>query len=1114
MNHTIAGWLRWLALSTRNPQPSTCFAQGSAFSYQGRLNDKGSPANALCDLRFQVWVEILKIHGRGRGFVSAAGQLWTRMARTTALWGFGLLLASSCPSALAWILPIVSSGEQHVLAMKYDGTVWAWGYSSSGGLGDYNMSPHKLNTPTAVKALIGTPSSVVAGWDCSFALFPDGTVLDWGDNTFGQLGDNTTSSRAMTMPVKNEQGNAPLMHVTRVTAGGYVSAGHLFALALLDDGTVMAWGDNSFNQLGDGTTTDRHLPVHVLSGPGNNFGNVADIAGGGVFSVARDAAGGVWVWGTFNSAYYTYPTKWSGLPNPAIAVAAGSSLIVVLDSNHDVWAWGSDRNGQLGNGTTTGALSFTPTKITAPSDFIHNIHAISVGRGSGHVLAIDMKGQAWAWGSGSSGELGNGSWSDSSIPVKVSSLSGISEVVAGGDYEQEVSFAIESSGRVWTWGCNINYELGLNLPEESNRNIPCVIPGFAVRSIRVPPAWIAVLIRSRTGLLMAVGDNSHGQAGDGGTDQHLIPGLVSGPGGVGRLSDIIDNAGGASHSVALKSDGTVWAWGDNSKGQLGNRSNTDSHVPVQVLGLGSALSVGAGDRHTVAVGSGGTVWAWGYNVFGELGNGTANDSTLPVQVSGLAGVSEVAVGSHFNVARKADGTVWAWGDNGYGQLGNGTTTGSPTPTQVGGLSNVTAIAAGYYHAAALRSDGTVWGWGSDLYGQLGISGKQSTTPIQVSGLSNVVAVAAGAGHTAALKSDGTVWAWGLNGNGQLGDGTTASRSSPGQVSNLAGVVAIGAGAGAQFTMAATADGAFHAWGANTYGQLGDGTTTDRPVPTAVSGLTPGAFRITSSQVVAKTNLVLNFNSTVGESYFLQCATNLAPGALTTVADGIAGTSLPVLVTNSVSGLVARQFARVGYLSQYIPVAQGLVGYYQFDGDVIDASAYGNQGAATGVDYELGVHGSAGYFSGNSNSFVRVPESSSLMITGALTIAAWVRPGQVSGLNPIVEKDYNFQGYNLYVIGGGLQMRVCNSALTAGTVPVNVWTHVAGVYTGSTILLYVNGALVGSTAAGPLTNCSKDMYLGRWGPPGTGRYFIGLIDGVRIYHRALSAAEIAQIAAGE
>jgi RHS repeat-associated protein len=306
--------------------------------------------------------------------------------------------------------------------------------------------------------------------------------------------------------------------------------------------------------------------------------------------------------------------------------------------------------------------------------------------------------------------------------------------------------------------------------------------------------------------------------------------------------------GGVAHSIAVRGDGTVWAWGNNSYGQLGTGNTTSSTTPIQVNGLSGASGVAAGDYHSLSLKGDGTVWAWGYNAYGQLGNGTTSNSTKPVQVSGLSGATGIAAGNYHSLVLKADGTVWDWGLNNAGQLGNGTATGSTKPVQVSNLSGVVAVAAGGMpgyagHSLALKGDGTVWAWGYNKHGQLGNgSTAASTVPVQVKNLSAVIAIAANGDNSYALKSDGTVWAWGDAGYGQLGNTSVIGSISSVPVKvNISGVAKIGAGA--THVLAIESDGSAWAWGNNNTGQLGDGGSCGKTCtnPVQVSGLSGAAF---------------------------------------------------------------------------------------------------------------------------------------------------------------------------------------------------------------------------------------------------------------------------------
>ena len=325
---------------------------------------------------------------------------------------------------------------------------------------------------------------------------------------------------------------------------------------------------------------------------------------------------------------------------------------------------------------------------------------------------------------------------------------------------------------------------------------------------------------------------------------------------------------GGDYTVVLKEDGTVWAWGRNSNGRLGDGHNVQvSNIPIQAIGLENIRSVSTGGAHTVVLKNNGTVWSWGYNHYGQLGDGTNDGGYIPVQAKGLDDVVAISSYSSHTVALKRDGTVWTWGRNVCGQLGDGTNEDRNTPVQVKGLNNIIAISAGEGHTIALKEDGSVWTWGNNGSGQLGdgtnedrnipaevkglnnvkaISAGRSSvilkgdgtvwhlgyyieTPYSnIEGLNNIVAISTGRTHTIALKGDGTAMAYGGNYAGQLGDGTYVSSGTPVQVKGLNNIVAVSAGS--SHTIALTKDGAVWAWGANDYGQLGSGNYQHSNIP--------------------------------------------------------------------------------------------------------------------------------------------------------------------------------------------------------------------------------------------------------------------------------------------
>ena len=309
------------------------------------------------------------------------------------------------------------------------------------------------------------------------------------------------------------------------------------------------------------------------------------------------------------------------------------------------------------------------------------------------------------------------------------------------------------------------------------------------------------------------------------------------------------------HTCARKSDGTAWCWGLNDHGQIGTGDLLPQLLPIQVASLGTSVAqIAAGGWHSCALKTDGTLWCWGRNDLGQLGDGTPTERLLPVQVAQLGNeVAEVRAGYQHTCARKIDGTVWCWGWNIYGALGDGTNDGSVLPGQVSSLGNgVQSISAGAFHNCAIKTDQTVWCWGYGGNGQIGDGSKTDRlTAVQVTNLGGpATAVSAGNVHTCARRADATMWCWGNNDLGAIGDGSATTRPSPANVYTLSTHVATFA-AGDESTCAILDDSSLWCWGGNTYGELGDGTTTAKYAPTAVGGITDAAGVAIGWQICAR-----------------------------------------------------------------------------------------------------------------------------------------------------------------------------------------------------------------------------------------------------------------------
>ncbi len=660
---------------------------------------------------------------------------------------------------------------------------------------------------------------VAAGFSHTCALTTGGGVKCWGLNSFGELGDGTTIQRLTPVDVSG------------LTSGvSAIAAGSSHTCALTTSGGVKCWGSNVNGQLGDGTTTQHLTPVDVS---GLTSG-VSAIATGGGHACALTTGGGVKCWGSniegqLGDGTITdrlTPVDVSGLTSGVSAITSGFRHTCALTSG-GVKCWGRNSDGQLGDGTTTNRL--TPVDV---SGLTSGISAIAVG--NFHTCARTVGGGVKCWGRNSLAQLGDGTSTRRLTAVDVSGLtSGVSAIATGGGH----TCALTSTGGAKCWGDNSNGEIGDGTLTRAFTSVDVSGLTSGVSAIAAGNQHTCALIG---GGVKCWGRNSDAQLGDGTTSIRLtsvdVSGLTSGVSGVSSYS---------RHTCVFTAVGSVKCWGSNSRGQLGDGTTTLRRIAVDVSGLTSGVSgIATGSGHTCALTTGGGVKCWGGNVLGELGDGTTTQRLTPVDVSGLSiGVGAIAAGNFHTCARTVGG-VKCWGNNFSGQLGDGTTTNRLTPVHVSGLtSGVSAIAPGDSHTCALTGGG-VKCWGFNGNGQLGDgSTTNRLTPVDVSGLtSGVSAIAAGTSHTCALTTGGGLKCWGSNLIGQLGDGTTTDRLTPVDVSGLTSGVS-GIAAGAAYTCASTTGGGVKCWGSNFRGQLGDGTTTDRHTPVDVSGLTSGVSAI-------------------------------------------------------------------------------------------------------------------------------------------------------------------------------------------------------------------------------------------------------------------------------
>ncbi|EAR25417.1 hypothetical protein A20C1_04101 [marine actinobacterium PHSC20C1] len=380
-------------------------------------------------------------------------------------------------------------------------------------------------------------------------------------------------------------------------------------------------------------------------------------------------------------------------------------------------------------------------------------------------------------------------------------------------------------------------------PTAGGTTVSGVLPGVVFT--QVSAGINHSLAMGSDGNIYAWGYNSSGQLGNNSILNSSVPVLVSTPDGV----TFTQVSAGADHSLAVGSDGNAYAWGRNTDGRLGNGTSTGSSVPLLVsagaVPSGVTISqVMAGGFHSLAVGSNGDIYSWGYNRSGQLGDGTTLASSVPLKVSAgavPAGVtfSQVSAGDRHSLAIGSNGKTYAWGEARGGQLGIGSISRTPAPALVSAPAGVsfTQVSAGDLHSLAVGSDGKAYAWGNNDSGQLGnATTTSSLAPVLVSPMGGlaVTQVSAGADHSLAIGADGNAYAWGLNVNGQLGNNTITTSTVPVMVTAPDGVTFTRIEAGGLHSLTAASDENTYTWGANSFGQLGNGTSDGSLVPVAIS----------------------------------------------------------------------------------------------------------------------------------------------------------------------------------------------------------------------------------------------------------------------------------------
>jgi alpha-tubulin suppressor-like RCC1 family protein len=634
-------------------------------------------------------------------------------------------------------------GDNFAHAIKEDGTLWGAGWVS--GLLNNLWAGTSTATPWYF-AQIGSESNwrSISTTNWTFGLKTDGTLYHWGYPPAGLSGWLGT-----------------ITQVGTDTNWSKIVSGLWHCIALKTDGTLWGWGNNDYGQLTGTSNSYGATPSQI--GTANDW---IDIHAGENFTIAIKSDGTLWGCGINSvgqcgagqgvgtSGPYGYlivtsltqigtDTDWASLGE-----CHGRSGTLAIKTDGSLWGWGNNNDYQLGriNGTFGNSPVFTPTRLLTPNipivkasmGALHTMFlvdsdvpwqgvissGIESGEAFGQTQLLGSNGLLYTWGDARYGVLGNGTYQTDALDDDVLSPTVISSGVKWKDISvgSQHMIALKLDGTLWSWGLNTNGQLGKGTTTNNNANGTPVQIGSDSNWISVSAGDNHSLAIKSNGTIWAWGAGSSGRLGVGDTTGRTSPTQI------GSDSNWISVSGGSLHTLAIKSNGTLYAWGSNINGRLGDGTTTQRNSPVQIGSDTNWMKVSAGNSHTVALKNDGTLWTWGYNAQGQLGDGTTIQKTSPIQIGTDTNWKEIYAGYQYTFAIKNNGTLWAWGWNNYRVFGNGTTTDSLVPIQIGSDTNWRLIEGRDLSTFAIKTDGTLWAAGTDnAESPLGFGISQNTT---------------------------------------------------------------------------------------------------------------------------------------------------------------------------------------------------------------------------------------------------------------------------------------------------------------------------------------------------------------------------------------------------
>jgi len=691
---------------------------------------------------------------------------------------------------------IVAHGyTSHYIEFRENKT-WAWGYNDKGQIGDNTVISKA--TPVSLLGNKKTFCKIEGGDSHTIGIEHNGQVWTWGYNNNGRLGDNTTVDKCIPVSIL---GN-------KKTFCEIVSS--IFSAGIEHNGQVWCWGENGYGSLGNYSTLNKCTPVSIHG----NKKTFCQITAGFTYAFAIQHNGQAWGWGyngfgqlgNNTAVSRCTPVSIHGNKKTFCKISAGDHHIVAIQHNGQIWGWGYNGYGQLGNNSITNQC--TPVSVHGNKKTFCQIAGTNL-----KTLSIDYKGQVWGWGYNDRGSIGNDSSTSVRTPVSIHGAKKTFCQISSGVHH---TLAIDHSGKPWAWGGFDFSQLAINLIEDKKTPV-----GIKDSFNFVSAGDSHAMGIETNGQVWGWGYNIYGMVGDNTITSRRAPVSL-----LGNKKTFCKIESGYWHTIAIQHNGQIWGWGYNSYGMVGDNTSTSRRTPVSILGNKKTFcQISAGRYHTLGIQHNGQLWGWGYNNIGQIGDNSSTQRLTPVSIHGTKKTfCKITAGGTTSLGIQHNGQVWGWGYNAYGQIGDNTTddqTRSPVSIH-GSKKTFCQISTNRFHTIGLQHNGQIWGWG---YGAGGRLGNNSTggdrTPISIHGVKKTFCqINSSISHAFGLDIYGQAWGWGYNDSGQLGNNSVTNKCTPVSVHGVKKTFCkISTGNG--FTIGLDNHNKIWSWGFNVYGQLGN-----------------------------------------------------------------------------------------------------------------------------------------------------------------------------------------------------------------------------------------------------------------------------------------------------